>query len=361
MADNKYSEDFFADYERKYSLDFNRNSCPTSGVRTLKRRKKKFFVRRFIAILVLFAILVGTVSVSVASCGDKEASLENAEENYIKTDTFVKEEPVLTAKADQDTVSLDGKIDSDYAVLINITDNRIVASKNSVERMYPASMTKILTLIVAVENLPDLSRRFEFSYEITDPLFKEGASMAGFSAGEKVTAKDMLYGAILPSGADATVGLAMLTAGSEEKFVQMMNQKAESLGLSTAHFSSSSGLYDEDNYCTAEDMAVILRYAMQNPVCAEVLSCYQYTTEKTTFHPDGILLTSTLFSRMYGTEPETAKITAGKTGFTSAAGNCIASYGVSDSGKEYIFVTAGASGKWPAAYDHINVYKEFAK
>jgi D-alanyl-D-alanine carboxypeptidase (penicillin-binding protein 5/6) len=109
-------------------------------------------------------------------------------------------------------------------------------------------------------------------------------------------------------------------------------------------------------------MAVILDAALQNDFCKEVLSTFQHTTAITEQHPEGILLSSTLFSHMYGTEPETATILGGKTGYLSEAGHCIASYGkCNENGNEYIVVTLGNSSKWPSYFGQIDLYKEFAK
>ncbi len=172
---------------------------------------------------------------------------------------------------------------------------------------------------------------------------------------------DMIYGAILPSGADATAGLAIKVAGSEAAFVKLMNKKADELGLKDTHFTNASGLFDKEHYTTPEDMAVIIRAAMQNELCKKVLSTYQYTTAPTPQNPNGIQLTSTLFSYMYGTEPEGSDILGGKTGFVNESGYCIASFGKSDNGTEYVCVTLKGQGLWPTVYDQINLYTKYAK
>ena len=188
------------------------------------------------------------------------------------------------------------------------------------------------------------------------------ASVAGFLNGETITMTDLLYGLILPSGADAALALAEKISGSEAEFVKLMNQKVKALGLKDTHFVNTSGLYDSDHYSTAYDMAVILETALKNPVCKKVLSTYQYTTSVTPQHPEGIPLSATLFEYMYGTEPETATILGGKTGFVNEAGYCIASYGTGKAtNDEYIVVTLKNSSRWPAFYGQIDLYKQFAK
>ena len=143
---------------------------------------------------------------------------------------------------------------------------------------------------------------------------------------------------------------------------EQIQKRVKELGLENTHFANVTGLHDKNNYSSAYDMAIILDAALQNPLCQKVLSTYQHTTEKTKQNPKGILLSSTLFNYMYGTEPETATIMGGKTGYVTEAGYCLASYGeANESGKRYIVVTFKNSGLWPAMHGQIALYKKFAK
>ena len=128
--------------------------------------------------------------------------------------------------------------------------------------------------------------------------------------------------------------------------------------LKNTHFTNTSGLHDDNHYSTALDMAVILEYALQNDLCREILSTYQYTTSKTKEHPKGILLESTMFSRMYGDEVENVTIEGGKTGFTSEAQHCMASFVIKNN-KEYIVVTAMEDDKWGSVYDAFDIYEQY--
>lgn len=261
-----------------------------------------------------------------------------------------------------DTLEIPATNDAKNAIIIDKETNNVIAERNAHKKAFPASTTKIMTLLVAAEHLKDLEDTFTMSLEITDPLFVSDASVAGFLDKEEVTVKDLFYGTILPSGADAAMGLAIKTAGSEEEFVKLMNKKVEELGLKNTNFTNVTGLHDENNYTTAYDMAVMLDAAMQNEFCRTVLSTYQHTTEKTPQNPNGILLSNTIFEYMYGTEPETATILGGKTGFVNEAGYCIASFGkCNENGNEYIVVTLGNSARWPAIHGQIDLYKQFAK
>ena len=302
------------------------------------------------------------ISVSFPSKPKEQAqAAEEKTSSVQKQEAKPSKEPTLVVKSDKDTATIPADFQSPNIIVIDCDEKKVVAARNANERHYPASTTKIMTLLVAVENAKDFNDTFTMSYEITDPLYVTNTTVAGFRDGEEITVTDMLYGAILPSGADACIGLAITIAGSEEKFVELMNKKARELGLKNTHFVNSSGVFDERHYTTAADMAVIIRAAMQNELCRKVLSTYQYTTAKTPQSPDGIALTSTLFSYMYGTEPEGADILGGKTGFTSEAGYCIATFGETDGGKEYVCVTLGGSGVWPTVKDQINLYTTYAK
>jgi D-alanyl-D-alanine carboxypeptidase (penicillin-binding protein 5/6) len=121
---------------------------------------------------------------------------------------------------------------------------------------------------------------------------------------------------------------------------------------------NASGLYDDNQYTTPVEMAMILKYAMENETCAEVLSTYQYTTAPLNSNPEGVLLTSTMFSRMYGTEVEGVLIQAGKTGYTQEARHCLVSY--AEKGEHhYIALTAGAESKWYVIYDDFELYGNY--
>ena len=136
------------------------------------------------------------------------------------------------------------EVTSTYALMVDLSKKEIVAQKNAYDRINPASMTKILTLLVASEHVSNLDDTFTMTLDITDYAYVNDCSSVGFLDGEVVTVKDLLYGTILPSGGDAAVGLATYVAGSHEAFVEMMNQKIAELGLAdSANFTNCVGLY----------------------------------------------------------------------------------------------------------------------
>lgn len=250
---------------------------------------------------------------------------------------------------------------SQYAVIIDESTNRIVAQKNADTVISPASMTKILTVLVAAEHVENLEDTVEITLDITDYVYIHDCSAVGFSVGEQVPVRDLFYGTVLPSGADAALALASYVAGSQEAFADMMNEKLKELGISdTAHFTNCIGLYDGEHYCTVYDMAMILKAAVENDFCREVLSARQYTTAATAEHPEGISI-SNWFLRRIEDKDTGGEVVCAKTGFVNQSGSCAASYGISDSGIPYICVTANTSSSWRCIYDHVTMYSTYAK
>ncbi len=366
---NKDYGEYFSAVEKSLERKSKPDATEKQPVAEKTRRPEKRFYGSVIrlrpwvyvtAVLLVAAIILLTALPKKSKAKDEIPKTSEATENVV-SDVEKTEKINLFANRTKDTAPIGSDIVSGNIIVINCDTNKVVAEREATARCYPASTTKIMTVLTAVDYITDYNKTFTFSFEITDPLYIAEATVAGFSDGEAVNMTDLLYGAILPSGADATVGLALSIAGSEEKFVKLMNKKADELGLKNTHFVNTSGLFDKNHYTTAEDMAVIIRAAMQNELCRKILSTYQYTTAATPQHLDGILLTSTLFSHMYGTEPEGADILGGKTGFVNESGYCIASFGKSDSGTEYVCVTLGGNGLWPTVYDQFHLYEQFAK
>lgn len=250
---------------------------------------------------------------------------------------------------------------SEYGLLIDLRDNRVIAEKYGKTRINPASMTKILTVLVAAEHIEpeDLDDKFTMTLEITDYGYIHDCSSAGFEKDEVVTVRDLFYGTVLPSGADAAVGLSVYVSGSQEVFVELMNEKLEELGLSeTAHFTNCVGIYDENHYCTAYDMAMIMEAAIENELCREVLTAHTYTTSETTQHPEGIIISNWFLRRIEDKEGGEGVVCA-KTGYVAQSKSCAASYAEDKEGNGYICVTAGAESQWRCIYDHAGLYRKY--
>ena len=266
-------------------------------------------------------------------------------------------------KAAENIAEIPEEVESSYALLVNVDNGTVVAGRDYDTQMNPASMTKILTLLVAVENI-DLSRldtdTEEITQEIANYVWQNQMSQVGWQIGDTPTIRSLLYGTILPSGADAALALAIYTAGSEEAFVELMNKKLADLGISdTAHFTNVVGAYDEDHYCTALDMATILRAAIDNELCREVLSCHYYEVPPSGGEDSQAIGISNWFLRRIEDKDTHGEVVCAKTGYTGEAGFCCASYQEADDGGRYICVTADGAGIWPCIYDHVEIFTAF--
>lgn len=253
-------------------------------------------------------------------------------------------------------------INSTNAVIYDVTDNEIVAYKKSKSIIYPASLTKVMTLIVVYENLPSEDSLNDI---LTINIPRGEHSGYGFEMGEKLTVKDLIYAAILQSDGVACITLAEYIAGSEAKFVQMMNAKARELGLSesTTLFQNCSGLHHQYHYSTAYDMAVITAYAMKNTFCANVLTALSYKPSSSFRPGDGCTFWHGLLHNRLNDgaiQPTNATIKGGKTGWTGKdSGYCITSLAQGKNGHTYVVVTAKAESWATAVDDTINIYKNY--
>lgn len=262
--------------------------------------------------------------------------------------------------------TLSGKIDvsglnSPYALLMDVETGRTLAEYQSTVSIYPASLTKIMTAVVAIENTPDLNAAVTVPGDFYEELYAENASMAGFLPDEQTTYMDLLYGILLPSGADSCMTFAHEIAGSEEAFVNLMNQKAVKLGMNNTHFVNATGLHDPQHYTTASDLSKLLLYALENETFREVFESSRHTVAPTNMHPEGFTFQSSMFSAMSSAQVTGGSIVGGKTGYTEEAGLCLASLAYID-GHDYILITTGSPGDHSTEPFHIidaqNVYNQ---
>ena len=292
-----------------------------------------------------------------------EASRKAAEEAAAENQNAEAARIDYSFKVPDSVAEIPEEVGSSYALLVDVDSGTVVAGRDYDTQMNPASMTKILTLLVAVENI-DLSKldtdTAEITQEISNYVWQKQMSQVGWQIGDTPTIRSLLYGTILPSGADAAQALAIYTAGSEEAFVDLMNKKLEELGISdTAHFTNAVGAFDEDHYCTVLDMATILRAAIDNDLCREVLSCHYYEVPPSGGEESEAIGISNWFLRRIEDKDTHGEVVCAKTGYVGEAGFCAASYQESDGGGRYICVTADGAGIWPCIYDHCEIYTAF--
>lgn len=222
-------------------------------------------------------------------------------------------------------------------MLINLDDNSfpIVAQKNVDEKLYPASLTKIVTAMVALNNVSDLSETTTVSQESHDALLGSGAQIAQLKVGDSITVEQLLYLTLVHSACDATEVLAEHVGGSREKFVEMMNDYVESLGCENTHFTNPDGLHDANHYTTVSDMAKISLDAVKNETFMKIATTVEYKYGKTNYFHTNLMLRPGYISYYY-------KYAQGiKTGSTSEAGYCVVTKASKD-GYNYLAIVMGA-------------------
>jgi len=354
----------------EYTSAFTEEERAARRAERAAARKKKLQARRrrqFIQLFPFFLLAVILIVLTTAWATHKE---DTPEEESPVTEAPVPAAPVEVEPEEPDlpyavepsaeTIQLGEDFPSTYAVVVDLANDAILAEKGSKTIISPASMTKILTLLVAAEQITDLNATYSMNIEITDYCYVNDCSVVGYEIDETATMRELLHGVILPSGADACLAVANHVAGSHEAFVELMNQKLEELGLSdTAHFTNCVGLYDENHYCTVYDMAMILKAAMENELCREILDARTYETAPTVAHPEGQILSNWFLRRIEDKDTGDIEVIAAKTGYVTQAGSCAASCGRDADGNEYICVTADADSSWRAIYDHVNLYSTY--
>ena len=209
------------------------------------------------------------------------------------------------------------KVNSKVVEIYDITDEKVLYEVNSNDISSIASLTKIATTITAIESISNLDEKVTITREILNTVSSE-ASVAGLRAGDVVTYRDLLYASMLPSGADATNSIAILSTGSINNFVNKMNELALKIGLSNTHFVNVTGLDDSNHYSTSADVRKLLEYALKNPLFRQIYTTREYTLT------NGMVVKSTIF-KYSNSSIDTSKILGSKTGYTGAAGYCLSS------------------------------------
>lgn len=268
---------------------------------------------------VLLAVVMLLSSICVYGSPDEEVSSgENitAESEVYTKDTQEIEWPVLSQEPSGGS-----------AILMEPDTGAILYSKNPDEKLYPASITKIMTGLLAVENL-NLSDTITITSEMLASL-PQDAARQGVLPGEVITVKDCIYSLLLRSNADMSVALAYAVAGSEEEFAKMMTERAHAIGAVNTNFVNSTGLHDDNHYTTARDMALITREAISNPTFAVIWGTDEYTMAATNMEES-----FTIWNRhdmlVSGRANYYQYAIGGKTGYTDEAGRTLVTCAAKD-------------------------------
>lgn len=233
--------------------------------------------------------------------------------------------------------------DVDNVILVDLDSYESIAEKMADTKIYPASMTKVMSLLVACENLKSLNTKLTVTKKVVDYAWEMEGSLFGVKQGDELDTQDLLYLTSYYSDTVAVLMLAEHIAGSEEAFVKLMNDKARALNLDNTHFDNCTGLYSDDNYTTCREMAAIMAYALENPLCKELLTNidpYKFTTNSGSY----TLWSPSWYRDRLSSKPKlnTVTVMGGKTGYIDESGYCLVSYAVgASSGNRYIQVVVG--------------------
>lgn len=213
-------------------------------------------------------------------------------------------------------------IGGEAGFLLEVNTGTVLFAQNADEHLYPASITKIMTALVAIENTEDFGDMLTFSDAAVNGIAWD-SSRIGAMVGEQMTVEQALYGLMLKSGNDCAVALAEYVSGSEEAFCELMNARAAELGCTNTHFVNAHGLHDENHYTTAHDMALIMQAAIQNDVFHTIDSTVTYSVPWTNMHSDGF--SWTMSNKMMNPRSDYyyEGVLCGKTGYTDQAGNTL--------------------------------------
>lgn len=252
----------------------------------------------------------------------------------------------LAATLAEKTDELEKNLSSEAVLLMETSTGKVVYEKNGYEKKYPASTTKIMTAILAIEhcNLNETATASEFAINSVP----SGYSTANIQIGETLSVKDLLYALMLQSANESAVILAEHVSGSQEAFANLMNEKAKELGCKNTHFINPNGIHNENHYTTAYDLALITQYAMKNQTFRDIVKTTSFTLPATTSYPSESRTyanTNNLIIYDARNRPDNyyyKYATGVKTGYTSAAKNCLVA-SAEKNGIEYISVVLGAS------------------
>ena len=309
-------------------------------------------------IIIQSSVLLAAAALSLSACGKKggleeaysyeeRSQLMSAHGGSELAPLFAEDLCVVTDSQDGDT-----SMNAEAGALFNVTDRSVVYSKNAFERLYPASTTKVMTAIIALEegNLSDQVTVTE------DAVITEaGASLCGIKPGDVITMQDLLYGLMMPSGNDAANAIAVHMYGSIDAFADRMNVRARELGATGTHFMNPSGLTDENHYTTAYDLYLMFNEAMKLPLFREIIAEDSYTANYQNGAGEAVSKTWTVGNWYLKGERETpagVSVLGGKTGTTQAAGYCLIMASNDSQDKEYISVVLKSDSR-PSLYDNM--------
>lgn len=275
---------------------------------------------------------------------DTSPQLQNSSTSCYTLD-YLSQDVCVIPKKSQSAKNSDSVMTAGASLIVNDTTDEMLFSRNIYKKMYPASITKIVTALVALKygNLDDMVTVSHNAANITE----YGATLCGFREGDQIKLKRLLYSLLIHSGNDAGIAIAEHVAGSEEAFAEMMNQEMKDLGASGSHFTNSHGLHDEQHYTTAYDMYLVFHELLQYDTFLDIINRPSYKAKlKGADGKSKTLQFQSTDRYLIGraTAPSGIEVIGGKTGTTSAAGSCLILYSQDKEKQDFISVVLQAQG-----------------
>ena len=323
--------------------------------RKRRRQRRKRIITTFFLLLFLVLTAGGAVFMIYTLKGEafssiaRQYSAEDIFESTLTTQRNLKAETFAEnlCIVDGDVLTLDSVSleEGQEALLFNLDDQKVLYSRSAYDKVYPASITKIMTAMLALK-YGNMDETVTITAENLN--LEEGSQVCGFQEGDRVTVDQLLHCLLVYSGNDAAAALAEYIAGSTSAFVDMMNSYAANLGCTGTHFTNPHGLQDENHYTTPYDIYLMLNEALKYPEFTEITQLSSYTVTYT--RADGSQMSTMLDATDHyltgeATAPKDVTVLGGKTGTTSDAGNCLALLSQNAFGKPYVSIVMGASTK----------------
>ncbi len=293
--------------------------------RMIKKNYFKKNINRFGAALTVI-LLLGNSGFRILPCA-RPALLQHSARAAAGNSLFETAFGPMTAYAEENWPTPNFTIQSEGAILIDANSSAVLYEKNAQQAYFPASITKVMTAVIVLENVKNLEEKVTFSNAATNTNLEPNSTVIGAVAGDKLSVRDCLYSLLLHSANDCANALAEHVAGSNEKFAELMNQKAAELGCTNTHFANPSGLNNPEHYTCCADMAKILQYAIKNETFRAIDATQVYTHAPIIKYPDPKASENTVYAhhrmmrKSYSDYYE--GVFAGKTGYTMLAGNTL--------------------------------------
>ena len=238
-----------------------------------------FFMNRKMKTAAVICLIIGLAAGTAEILGSRITDQPEEEEPPGDAALVAKAASPHEGKNIQDSADL--ALGAEGAILIDTKDKTVLFEKNADKKLYPASTTKIMTALVALETLEEIGAGQDSRVTVPDEAAGLEGSSVYLKAGQQVTMEELLYGMMLQSGNDAAAAVAICCGGDMETFVEKMNDKAAALGCGSTHFTNPSGLHDEGHYTTARDLAIIGAAAMEREDFRRIVSAESWQSQDT--------------------------------------------------------------------------------